>query len=241
MRADGTARRPSPSALALRATEPRGAPPAPRQGRFGAPKKKLRRWPACAPSDRPGDGWSDDPADPAYTSGSGGRTASATRRCAGPTGIRPGRGARLEPPSAGARAGQRDLPARLAAPRHPTAGCIAFARADLAWVLARWSRRSRVVVRYPTATASRRPRSRCGRGWRRRRWRPRSRRSCPSRGREAVVGRHAAQQREVRHGVVLDRRDRHQAEGRQIVAAAGGEEASKLSGSTPAFWARGRC
>jgi len=32
-------------------------------------------------------------------------------------------------------------------PRHPTAGCVAFARADLAWILARWGRRSRVVVR----------------------------------------------------------------------------------------------
>lgn len=32
-------------------------------------------------------------------------------------------------------------------PRHPTAGCIAFRRADLAFVLSHWSRRSRVVVR----------------------------------------------------------------------------------------------
>jgi L,D-peptidoglycan transpeptidase YkuD (ErfK/YbiS/YcfS/YnhG family) len=32
-------------------------------------------------------------------------------------------------------------------PRHPTAGCIAFARADLAFILARWTPRSRVVVR----------------------------------------------------------------------------------------------
>ena len=31
--------------------------------------------------------------------------------------------------------------------RHPTAGCVAFARADLEWVLARWTPRSRVVVR----------------------------------------------------------------------------------------------
>jgi L,D-peptidoglycan transpeptidase YkuD (ErfK/YbiS/YcfS/YnhG family) len=32
-------------------------------------------------------------------------------------------------------------------PRHPTAGCIAFRRADLAWILARWTPRDRVVVR----------------------------------------------------------------------------------------------
>jgi L,D-peptidoglycan transpeptidase YkuD (ErfK/YbiS/YcfS/YnhG family) len=32
-------------------------------------------------------------------------------------------------------------------PRHPTAGCVAFARADLEWVLTRWTPLSRVVVR----------------------------------------------------------------------------------------------
>jgi L,D-peptidoglycan transpeptidase YkuD (ErfK/YbiS/YcfS/YnhG family) len=32
-------------------------------------------------------------------------------------------------------------------PRHPTAGCIAFARDDLAWILAHWQRASRVVAR----------------------------------------------------------------------------------------------
>ena len=33
------------------------------------------------------------------------------------------------------------------APRQPTAGCIAFRREDLAWILARWTPRSRVLVR----------------------------------------------------------------------------------------------
>lgn len=32
-------------------------------------------------------------------------------------------------------------------PRHPTAGCIAFRSRDLAFILARWTERSRVVVR----------------------------------------------------------------------------------------------
>lgn len=32
-------------------------------------------------------------------------------------------------------------------PRRPTAGCVAFRAADLAWILARWTPRSRVVVR----------------------------------------------------------------------------------------------
>jgi len=32
-------------------------------------------------------------------------------------------------------------------PRHPTAGCIAFRRPDLEWVLARWTDHSRLVIR----------------------------------------------------------------------------------------------
>ena len=33
------------------------------------------------------------------------------------------------------------------APRYPTAGCVAFEKADLEWILQRWSDRSRVVIR----------------------------------------------------------------------------------------------
>lgn len=32
-------------------------------------------------------------------------------------------------------------------PRHPTEGCVAFARKDLIWLLERWTDRSRLVVR----------------------------------------------------------------------------------------------
>jgi L,D-peptidoglycan transpeptidase YkuD (ErfK/YbiS/YcfS/YnhG family) len=32
-------------------------------------------------------------------------------------------------------------------PRFPTAGCVAFCRADLGWILARWTPRSRLVIR----------------------------------------------------------------------------------------------
>jgi L,D-peptidoglycan transpeptidase YkuD (ErfK/YbiS/YcfS/YnhG family) len=32
-------------------------------------------------------------------------------------------------------------------PRFPTAGCIAFSRPDLSWIIARWSPRSRIIVR----------------------------------------------------------------------------------------------
>ncbi len=33
------------------------------------------------------------------------------------------------------------------APRQPTAGCIAFARRDLEWILARWNRHCRIFLR----------------------------------------------------------------------------------------------
>ncbi len=32
-------------------------------------------------------------------------------------------------------------------PRYPTAGCIAFSRPDLEWILARWTRQSRLILR----------------------------------------------------------------------------------------------
>lgn len=95
----------------------------------------------------PGDGWSDDPADPDYN--------RAVRR-PHPYGCEALR--RADP--------QYDLVAVLdwnrtpvvagrgsaiflhvwRRPRHPTAGCVAFRRTDLAWILARWTPRSRVVV-----------------------------------------------------------------------------------------------
>jgi L,D-peptidoglycan transpeptidase YkuD (ErfK/YbiS/YcfS/YnhG family) len=96
----------------------------------------------------PFDGWSDDPADPAYN-GPVRRprafSSEALRRPdrlydlvaaldwnRGP--IAPGRGSAI-------------FLHVWRKPRHPTAGCVAFAARDLAWVLARWTPRSRVVVR----------------------------------------------------------------------------------------------
>lgn len=32
-------------------------------------------------------------------------------------------------------------------PRHPTEGCIGFSRADLQWILARWTPKSRILIR----------------------------------------------------------------------------------------------
>jgi L,D-peptidoglycan transpeptidase YkuD (ErfK/YbiS/YcfS/YnhG family) len=96
----------------------------------------------------PRDGWSDDPADPDYN--------------------RPVRRPHTYGPEAMFRADrQYDMvavhdwnrhpvvPGRGSAiflhvwrrPRHPTAGCIAFRAGDLAFILARWTERSRVVVR----------------------------------------------------------------------------------------------
>jgi L,D-peptidoglycan transpeptidase YkuD (ErfK/YbiS/YcfS/YnhG family) len=102
---------------------------------------------ACGPI-RPFDLWSDDPADPCYN-----------RLVRAPHGFSHERMQRAD--------GMYDLvavldwnrdpvvPGRGSAiflhvwrkPRHPTAGCIAFARDDLAWILAHWQRDSRVVAR----------------------------------------------------------------------------------------------
>ena len=97
---------------------------------------------------RPADGWSDDPADPAYN-----RPVrrphrfghEALRRADrqydlvavlgwNRTPVVPGRGSAV-------------FLHVWRGPRRPTAGCIAFRRADLAFVLRRWTPRSRVVVR----------------------------------------------------------------------------------------------
>lgn len=95
----------------------------------------------------PRDGWSDDPADPAYN-----------RRVRRPHGFGHERLRRADR--------QYDLVAVLdwnrdpavagrgsaiflhvwRGPRRPTAGCVAFRARDLAWILARWTPRSRVVV-----------------------------------------------------------------------------------------------
>ncbi len=94
------------------------------------------------------DGWSDDPADPAYN------TRVRRPRPFGHEALR-----RPDP--------MYDLVAVLDWNRHPvvpgrgsaiflhvwrrpraaTAGCVAFRAADLAWILARWSPRARVVIR----------------------------------------------------------------------------------------------
>lgn len=95
----------------------------------------------------PFDGWSDDPSDPAYNRlvrRPHGRSHEAMHR--------PDRVYDLVAVLDWNRAPV--VPGRGSAiflhvwrgPRRPTAGCIAFAAPDLAWILTRWTTRSRVVV-----------------------------------------------------------------------------------------------
>jgi len=95
----------------------------------------------------PADGWSDDPADPAYN-----RPVRRPHRFGCEALRRADRQYDLvgvldwnRAPVAAGRGSAIFLHV-WRAPRRPTAGCIAFRRADLAWLLAHWTPRSRVVV-----------------------------------------------------------------------------------------------
>ncbi len=95
----------------------------------------------------PRDGWSDDPRDPAYD-----RPVRLPRRFSAE---RLRRGDRLydmlaETDHNAARrpgAGSAIFLHVWKGPRRPTAGCVALSRRDLAFVLRRWSPRSRLVAR----------------------------------------------------------------------------------------------
>lgn len=93
--------------------------------------------------------WSDDPADPAYNSlGRAGACGFSHERMR--------RGDSLydlvlftdhnRPAIAGR--GSAIFVHLWKAPRNPTAGCVAFRRADLAWIWARWTPRSRLVIQW---------------------------------------------------------------------------------------------
>jgi L,D-peptidoglycan transpeptidase YkuD (ErfK/YbiS/YcfS/YnhG family) len=95
----------------------------------------------------PFDGWSDDPADPAYNCAVRRPHARSHEALFRPdrlyrvvavldwnrAPVTPGRGSAI-------------FLHAWRKPRHPTAGCIAFAPRDLAFILAHWTPRSRVVV-----------------------------------------------------------------------------------------------
>ena len=111
----------------------RGAPP-----RGPLPRRRIG----------PRDGWSDDPADPAYNRlvrwparGS----AERLRRADPLYDLVAVTDFNRAPVRAGA--GSAIFLHLRRGPHHPTAGCLGFRRADLAWVLARWTPRSRVLIR----------------------------------------------------------------------------------------------
>lgn len=96
----------------------------------------------------PQQGWSEDPADPAYNCAIRHPHAYAADRMA--------RGDVLynvcvttdqnsNPPVPGK--GSAIFLHLWRKPRHPTAGCIAFQRRDLEWILGRWTTRSRLIIR----------------------------------------------------------------------------------------------
>lgn len=95
----------------------------------------------------PRDGWSDDPRDPAYN-----RAVVRPHGFSHEAMFRPDRMYDLvavldwnRAPVEPGRGSAIFLHVWRAA-RRPTAGCIAFAAADLGWILVRWTPRSRVVV-----------------------------------------------------------------------------------------------
>lgn len=114
-----------------------------RADRGGAPAGPFRARPIG-----PRDGWSDDPADPAYNALVHRPHPFGHERLRRADGLydlvaildwnrRP----------AIPRRGSAIFLHVWRGPRRPTEGCIAFRRADLAWILARFTHRDRVVVR----------------------------------------------------------------------------------------------
>ena len=95
----------------------------------------------------PRDGWSDDPADPAYNRPVR-RPHSFSHEALHRADPQYDLVAILDwnrhPPEAGR--GSAIFLHVWRRPRHPTAGCIAFRRPDLAWILHRWTSHSRVIV-----------------------------------------------------------------------------------------------
>ncbi|WP_290738355.1 L,D-transpeptidase family protein [Amaricoccus sp.] len=106
-----------------------------------------RASPAGARAIRPFDAWSDDPRDPDYN--------RLVRRPRAFSHERMFRADRLydlvavvdwnRAPVAPGR-GSAIFLHSWRRPRFPTAGCVAFAPSDLAWILARWTPRSRVAI-----------------------------------------------------------------------------------------------
>ena len=118
-------------------------------GGYRADRRAAPRVPFRMKAIGPADIWSDDPADPAYNHGLRAHTHpfSHEKLRMGPPlydiflisdqnfpNATPGKGSAL-------------FVHQWRKPRHPTAGCIAFAPDHLDWILARWTPRSRILVR----------------------------------------------------------------------------------------------
>ncbi|WP_118133417.1 L,D-transpeptidase family protein [Oceanicella sp. SM1341] len=96
----------------------------------------------------PRDLWSDDPADPAYNTAVRAPHPHSHEALRRPDGLYDLVGALdYNWPVAVAGAGSAIFLHVWRGPRKPTAGCVAFRRDDLGWILQRWSPRSRVIIR----------------------------------------------------------------------------------------------
>lgn len=113
-----------------------------------ADRPRVRRPAMPAAAIGPRDGWSDDPADPAYNQPvrrPHRHGHEALRRADRQYDLVAVLDWNRHPVRAGR--GSAIFLHVWRRPRHPTAGCIAFRRADLAFILSLWTPRSRVVVR----------------------------------------------------------------------------------------------
>jgi len=95
------------------------------------------------------DRWSDDPADPSYNRHIRGKrpglSSEEMRRRDGLYDLIAVLDFNRSPVTAGQ--GSAIFLHCWRRPRFPTAGCVAFSRIDLTWILARWTDRDRVIIR----------------------------------------------------------------------------------------------
>lgn len=113
-----------------------------RRARCGVPVRGAAARPVG-----PFEGWSDDPDDPAYNGPVRRPHARSSEALFRPDGLYDLVAVldwNRDPVVAGR--GSAIFLHAWRKPRHPTAGCVAFAPRDLAWILARWTPRSRVIV-----------------------------------------------------------------------------------------------
>jgi len=108
---------------------------------------RVRRRPGWAPI-RPWMEWCDDPGDPRYNQLIRRRDAGGVERLRRADPLYDVIGVldwNRDPPEPGR--GSAIFLHVWRGPRRPTAGCVAFRRRDLLWILDRWDPRSRVIVR----------------------------------------------------------------------------------------------